>query len=90
MCWNKEISFITLAVGTLFNIILWFSTTNWNVRIVAILWQYVLLMQLFVGRFERNACNECQDNSNHQNGMDGCGTGIGKHNWVNHGFGSPV
>ena len=49
MCWNKEISFITLAVGTLFNIILWFSTTNWNVRIVAILWQYVLLMQLFEG-----------------------------------------
>jgi hypothetical protein len=49
MCWNKEISFLTFFIGTLFNILLWNYTTNGYVRIIALLWQFVLFMQIFEG-----------------------------------------
>lgn len=49
MCWNKETSFITLIIGTLFNIILVLSYPTKEVRIIAFLWQFVLFMQLFEG-----------------------------------------
>lgn len=49
MCWNKETSFITLIVGTLFNIILILAYPTKEVKIIAFMWQFVLLMQLFEG-----------------------------------------
>ena len=49
MCWSKEVSFLTLALGTVFNVLLWTSNTNPNVRALACMWQFVLCMQLFEG-----------------------------------------
>jgi hypothetical protein len=49
MCWNKEVSFATLAIGTAFNILLVTSTTHPSVLVVAGIWQFVLFMQLFEG-----------------------------------------
>ena len=49
MCWSKEVSFFTLAIGTAFNILLWTSTTHPSVRALAGIWQFVLFMQVFEG-----------------------------------------
>ena len=49
MCWNKEVSFLTLLIGTVFTILLWVSYPDKNVRVVACIWQFVLFMQLFEG-----------------------------------------
>ena len=49
MCWNKEISFLTLFIGTVFNVFLWNYTDNSSVRTITFLWQFVLFMQLFEG-----------------------------------------
>jgi len=47
MCWSKEVSFLSLAVGTCFNYILW--STYPAARQIAYFWQFILLMQLFEG-----------------------------------------
>jgi hypothetical protein len=47
MCWSEEVSWITLVVGTILNIFLISCVKNTTVRVVAILWQWVLLMQFF-------------------------------------------
>jgi hypothetical protein len=49
MCWNKETSFITLLIGTLFNIILVLCYPKKEIIAIALLWEFVLLMQLFEG-----------------------------------------
>jgi hypothetical protein len=49
MCWNKQVSFLTLLIGTVFTILLWTSTSDPNVRVIALIWQFVLCMQLFEG-----------------------------------------
>ena len=49
MCWNKETSFLTLALGTVFNVLLFVSYPSPDVRILACTWQFVLMMQLFEG-----------------------------------------
>jgi len=49
MCWNKEVSFLTLIIGTIFNLLLWFSYPQPYVRITICMWQFVLFMQLFEG-----------------------------------------
>jgi len=47
MCWNTETSVITLVIGTVFTILLLVKYPDKNVRVVALLWQFVLFMQLF-------------------------------------------
>lgn len=49
MCWNKEVSFATFAVGTLINIFLWAGSTNVNFKGVLLVWQFALFMQLIEG-----------------------------------------
>jgi len=49
MCWNKNISFLTLLIGTVFTILLWTTYTDPYVRVIACIWQFVLCMQLFEG-----------------------------------------
>ena len=49
MCWNKEVSFITLIIGTVFTILLWLKYNDTNIRVIACIWQFVLFMQLFEG-----------------------------------------
>ena len=49
MCWNKNVSFLTLLIGTVFTILLWTSYTDPYVRVIACIWQFVLCMQLFEG-----------------------------------------
>jgi len=43
------VSFLTLALGTAFNVLLWRSNTNATVRALACMWQFVLFMQVFEG-----------------------------------------
>ena len=47
MCWNAETSIITLVIGTILNV--WNITyyKHPTITAISILWQYVLLMQLF-------------------------------------------
>jgi hypothetical protein len=47
MCWNEPVSWIVFFVGTLFNIyLIWKIKTPVSI-VIAISWQWVLLMQLF-------------------------------------------
>lgn len=60
MCWNAQTSFITLIIGTIFNIILWFYTNNSYIKLIALAWQFALFMQLFEGLswISKNTKNE--------------------------------
>ena len=49
MCWNKEVSFLTFAIGTVFTILLWTMYNDSTIRSIALLWQFVLCMQIFEG-----------------------------------------
>jgi hypothetical protein len=49
MCWNKEVSFLTLIIGTIFTVLLYVSYSDKDVRAIALMWQFVLFMQLFEG-----------------------------------------
>lgn len=61
MCWTEEISWYSLIIGTIFNIITFYSFDDKNVKVVCILWQYVLLMQLFEGMIWRSKnVKECK------------------------------
>jgi len=48
MCWSKEVSFLTLCIGTFFNYHLWQYPTP-MARPIAGLWQFVMCMQFFEG-----------------------------------------
>jgi hypothetical protein len=45
MCWNAETSIITFIVGTILNIYTYNNYHN-NIKIVCIIWQWILCMQL--------------------------------------------
>jgi hypothetical protein len=47
MCWNKEVSILTLLIGTGFNYLLLKNFPTKDVLICASIWQYILFMQLF-------------------------------------------
>ena len=49
MCWNKEVSFLSLTIGTIFNILLMLKFNQKSVRAIALIFQFVLFMQLFEG-----------------------------------------
>jgi hypothetical protein len=46
MCHNKEISITTFLIGTILNIYLFTTYSNPIVKLIAIMWEYILLMQL--------------------------------------------
>lgn len=57
MCWNEPVSWTTLAVGTVFSIILYqdgIKKNNNSIKAVAIMWQFTLLMQLFEALIHRD------------------------------------
>lgn len=47
MCWNKEVSLSMFSIGTAFNILACIYIPKAPVIAVSILWEWVLLMQLF-------------------------------------------
>ena len=47
MCWNEEVSWATFILGTLANVFLVNKIKNKNIFAIALIWQWVLLMQLF-------------------------------------------
>jgi hypothetical protein len=47
MCWNKEVSILTLLIGTGFNYLLLKNFPTKDVLICVSIWQYILFMQLF-------------------------------------------
>jgi hypothetical protein len=46
MCWNAKTSLITFIVGTILNIYTYFHFNSQNIKIVCIIWQWILCMQL--------------------------------------------
>jgi hypothetical protein len=49
MCWNKEVSFGTFILGTIFNIIAIICIPNPTIISISIMWEFAILMQLFDG-----------------------------------------
>jgi len=47
MCWNESVSWITFTLGTIINIFAIFYIKNPIFTCVSMMWQWVLLMQLF-------------------------------------------
>jgi hypothetical protein len=47
MCWNKEVSWTTFSIGTAFNLINSIIIPKPQIIAVSLVWQWVLLMQLF-------------------------------------------
>lgn len=47
MCWDQKTSITTFVVGTLFNLFNIFYFKNTTITVVSLIWQWVLLMQLF-------------------------------------------
>lgn len=47
MCWSETVSWTTLAIGTLFNIVAMISIPDPTFIAISIIWQWILLMQLF-------------------------------------------
>jgi hypothetical protein len=46
MCWDAKTSIITFIVGTILNIYVYTHFNTKNIKIVCIIWQWILLMQL--------------------------------------------
>ena len=59
MCWNEEVSWTTFIIGTLANIMLVNKIKDKKIYAIAIIWQWVLLMQFFEALIWRNKeCNK--------------------------------
>jgi len=43
--WTNYLSFFMLYLGTLFNILIWYSSSNVSVRMIALVWQFIIYMQ---------------------------------------------
>lgn len=62
MCFSAGVSFLTLAIGTIFNVFNIFYFQDPTITATSLLWQWVLLMQLFDGIAwlnPPNASGEC-------------------------------
>ena len=43
--WTNYLSFFMLYLGTFFNILVWYSSTHLSVRMIALVWQFIMYMQ---------------------------------------------
>ena len=69
MCFNAPISWMTLIIGTIFNIFNIFYFNNATITATSLLWQWVLLMQLFdaIGWMNQPAGGPGSNNCNSTN-----------------------
>jgi len=49
MCFNEYVSFSVFGVGTILNILMYKMFNDSNILVIAIMWQWILWMQLFEG-----------------------------------------
>jgi hypothetical protein len=54
MCWNETVSWITFGLGTLFNIIVAYYFQEPIITVICILWEWIILIQLFEAIAWRN------------------------------------
>ena len=47
MCWSEEVLWISFILGTILNVSLIYYFKEPDIRIVLLLWEWILLIQLF-------------------------------------------
>jgi len=57
MCWDEKTSWVTFIIGTSFNIFNIYYFKNTTITIISMIWQWVLLMQLFDAMAWRSMAN---------------------------------